>query len=153
MIQKKNQVIVLNNIYVDEKENDSSLHDYSQNGPDSEAKPTNELSKDEDEDSFDRDTEELKIDENLLPSKTKSYTPINKGKFVRKKELEGTLGKGNTLGGLNSAEIQVLKFLGSGGEGKVYLGCITELDQLVAFKQFEIIENEEQEQRIMEAIK
>jgi serine/threonine protein kinase len=47
----------------------------------------------------------------------------------------------------------VLKFLGSGGEGKVYLGLITELDQLVAFKQFEIVENKEQEEKIKNAIK
>lgn len=72
---------------------------------------------------------------------------------LENKELEGTIGRGNTLGGLQSTEIQVLQFLGSGGEGKVFLGRITELDQLVAFKSFEIVENEEQERKIMEAIK
>jgi serine/threonine protein kinase len=46
-----------------------------------------------------------------------------------------------------------LKFLGSGGEGRVYLGLISELDQLVALKQFEIVENEDQEVKIMNAIK
>ena len=85
--------------------------------------------------------------------KTSEQSPIKKGYFVRKKELEGTIGLGNTLGGLQSTEIQVMQFLGSGGEGKVYLGKITELDQLVAFKQFEVIENQEQENKIMEAIK
>jgi DUF917 family protein len=44
---------------------------------------------------------------------------------------------------LAEAEIEVLKFLGSGGEGKVYLGKITCLDQLVAFKQFQIINSSE----------
>lgn len=86
--------------------------------------------------------------------KKKNYnnSPIKKGVFVRKKELEGTIGLGNTLGGFQTSEIQVLQFLGSGGEGKVYLGRITDLDLLVAFKQFEVIENEEQEKKIMEAI-
>lgn len=69
------------------------------------------------------------------------------------KSLEGTIGLGNTLGGIQSTEIQVLQFLGSGGEGKVFLGRITELDQLVAFKQFEVVENQEQETKIMETIK
>lgn len=73
--------------------------------------------------------------------------------MLENKELEGTIGRGNTLGNIQSTEIQVLQFLGSGGEGKVFLGRITELDQLVAFKSFEIVENEEQERKIMEAIK
>lgn len=57
------------------------------------------------------------------------------------------------MGGLIITKIEILKFLGSGGEGKVYLGRIVELDQLVAFKQFEVIQNEEQEMKIMDAIK
>ena len=91
-------------------------------------------------------TEEIKM-EKAKPKaqKSKSYTPIKQGKFIRKKELEGTVGRGDTLGGLAIAKIEILKFLGSGGEGKVFLGRIVELDQLVAFKQFEIVQNEEQE--------
>ena len=85
-------------------------------------------------------------------AKIAKYRPIKKGKFVRKKDLENTIGKGDTLGGLNTTEIQVLQFLGSGGEGKVYLGLLTELNQLVAFKQFEIVENKEQEDKIKIAI-
>ncbi|CAI2359934.1 unnamed protein product [Moneuplotes crassus] len=85
--------------------------------------------------------------------KSSSYNPIKKGRFVRKKELEGTIGKGDTLGGLAVAKVEILKFLGSGGEGKVYLGRIVELDQLVAFKQFEIVQNDVQEKKIIEAIK
>lgn len=57
------------------------------------------------------------------------------------------------MGNIQSTEIQVLQFLGSGGEAKVYLGLITEINQLIAFKQFEVVENEEQERKIMHAIK
>lgn len=96
----------------------------------------------------------MKVENGTINTKkSASYAPIKQGKFVRKKELEGTVGRGDTLGGLLTTNIQLLKFLGSGGEGKVYLGRISELDQLVALKQFEIVENEEQEIKIMEAIK
>ena len=107
------------------------------------------------EDSFERDAEEIKEEKKKKSRKDSvNYAPpIKKGYFIRKKELEGTIGRGNTLGGIQSTEIQVLQFLGSGGEGKVFLGRITDLDQLVAFKQFEIVENDEQERKIMEAIK
>ena len=89
----------------------------------------------------------------LLERKQLLIHQLKRVTSLENKELEGTIGRGNTLGGLNSTEIQVLQFLGSGGEGKVFLGRITELDQLVAFKSFEIVENEEQEKKIMEAIK
>mmetsp|Transcript_27826 Transcript_27826/g.24622 ORF Transcript_27826/g.24622 Transcript_27826/m.24622 type:complete len:118 (+) Transcript_27826:68-421(+) len=78
---------------------------------------------------------------------------MKQGRFIRKWELEGTVGKGDTFEGLSNTKIEVLKFLGSGGEGKVYLGRIVELDKMVAFKQFEIVQNQEQEQKIMNAIK
>lgn len=54
------------------------------------------------------------------------------------------------------AEIEVVKFLGSGGEGKVYLGRIKSeggMEELVAFKQYKVNHLKMNEQRILETVR
>lgn len=78
------------------------MQDYTENDPSQSAKESNDRDDlDDDDDLFDRETtEELKVPNTALEKKTKSYTPISKGKFYRRKDLENTIGKGNTLGGI-----------------------------------------------------
>ena len=73
-------------------------------------------------------------------------SPVSRGRalFVKEQDIMGESMGTDELRALQKTEIEVIKFLGSGGEGKVYLGKVMELDQLVAFKQFQICNNPEQ---------
>ena len=65
----------------------------------------------------------------------------------------GSVKSNCTIRKLKKTNIEIVKFLGSGGEGWVFLGKLTELDQLIALKQFEVISNAEVEKQITEAVK
>lgn len=73
--------------------------------------------------------------------------------FFRETSLMPSMISDHPIRRLRETEIDILKYLGSGGEGKVWLGRITELNQLIAIKQFEVIENQKIEAAIMEAVK
>ena len=74
--------------------------------------------------------------------------------FVRETGIMGEArSSSSSIRGLGTTEIDVLAPLGAGGEGKVYLGRVKELNQLVAFKQFKVLNNEAEEKKIFQRIK
>ena len=74
------------------------------------------------------------------------------GTYSLQKTLMGSMKPDHPLKSMPQTKIALTKFLGSGGEGKVYLGRINELKLEIAIKQFEVIANPVIEKKIAETI-
>ena len=91
---------------------------------------------------------ELIPDELFSMSGSPSGNSVSGREREREKEREGDAGDIGDIGDkgkesnyeeVDSAEIDIVKYLGSGGEGKVFLGRVKSIGQNVAFKQFQVV--------------